>query len=135
MPGPRSCDHCGAAYTARRSTSRYCSDACRKRARRASERAAEVVLLPGPVTAATRRELVAAGRLESAFGQVALILATHIDSASTTAQVRAVPALCREHSRCMVAALKDAEDRRGADDPIDVLTKMRKRRDAKRANR
>lgn len=37
--GVRVCDWCRAAYTAQRSTSRYCSDACRAKARRATAKA------------------------------------------------------------------------------------------------
>jgi hypothetical protein len=127
MPTTRPCDQCGTTYTAQRSTSRYCSDGCRKRHLRASERAAEVVLLPGPVTAATRRELIAGGRLESALGQVALILATHIDS-TTVATVRSLAALCKAHREVMAEAERTLPVRRPEGD---ILDRLRARREGR----
>jgi hypothetical protein len=124
----RPCDHCGKPYTAQRSTSRYCSDLCRRRHGRAAAGAAEVTLLPGAVTAATRRELVAGGRLESALGQVAMVLAQHIDS-TTTATVRSLAALCKAHREVMAEAEKSLPVRSPKGD---ILDQLRARRDVKR---
>ncbi len=128
----RECESCGLAYTARRVSSRFCGDTCGKRAQRA--RAAGIPLLaaslddreaPSELERAVTRELDAAGRLQSAFGQVALELARRIGSRRETGAATA--ALARELPRQMTAALAGVER---AADPLDEI---RARRDRKRS--
>jgi hypothetical protein len=128
MPGYRQCDHCGATYPALRSTSRYCGDTCRQRARRAAQRADAGPLVPGPVWDATRAELAAAGLLDTALGQAALVLALHIDS-TTPATARALAALCKAHREVLTDVLRTAPPR--TDDPVTRLrSRVRDRRTA-----
>jgi hypothetical protein len=136
----RICNVCGRPYEAPRSTSRFCGDTCRKRNLRAPRpRLAEVrgdtcrnrnlraprprpvaqvrpVAADHPLLDAVRAELEAAGRLDSALGQVALLLATRICGVYDTGSGTAT----------MAAALRDAP---AAADPVDEL---RRRRDPKR---
>lgn len=123
------CQRCGAAYAAQRSTARYCSPACKKAAQRARRAQEAAVVVPveflGPVTKATRAELDAAGVLSTALAQIAVVLARLIDSAGP-GQGSAVASWCKEHRACMAAAVQAAPTQ--ADDP---LAKIR----AKRASR
>jgi len=73
---------------------------------------------------ATIRELEAAGRLQTAFGQVAVELARRIGSRRETGA--AVVALARELGATMTAALA------GVADAADPLDEIRARRDLKR---
>ena len=131
MSHSRACDVCGATYEARNSRSRFCGDHCRKRARRSVVTALPTNPLPIDITTATRRELEAVGRAESALGVVALVLAGMLDSPPASVSGSQFAALVREHSRCLAGAVKDA---RPVDDSDDVLVQLRKRRDAKRAD-
>lgn len=132
----KECAECGDSFEARRPNATYCGPRCRKRAQRAGRtdqkaRTVPVAPLPdqpeedGPVTAATRRELAAAGREESALGQGALAAARRIDT-PTSDSGSAVASLIREHR----AALAEALD--GAKPAMDDLDELRARRDAKR---
>ena len=76
----RSCAFCGAEYGANRSDSRFCSSACRSRARREGLPATPPVAGTGdtpehPVVVATRRELRALRALDSTEGATALLYA------------------------------------------------------------
>ena len=115
MLGPRSCDQCGTTYQPKRASSRYCSDLCRKRHRRATPAPAEPPPGGGAVTEATHRELVGAGLLESWQGAVALVLARYIDGV-TPATARALAPLCKEHRACMAAVMEAAPQ--SMDDPL-----------------
>jgi hypothetical protein len=81
----RSCDVCGVTYTAKRSTSRYCSTRCRTR----KSRGAPLAMLPQPapastggVEAATVQELSAAGQLDTPLAQACIVLARRLDHPS-----------------------------------------------------
>lgn len=128
----RQCDACGHSYPARRASSRFCSGTCGKRSQRA--RAAGITLLaatlddreaPSELVQAVTRELEAAGRLGSAFGQVAVELARRIGSRRETGA--ATSALARELPRQLAAALA------GVADAADPLDEIRARRDRKRS--
>src|SRR5690349_10856390 len=80
----RPCDSCGTVYVAKRATSKYCSTRCRTRASRGGEviefatKSSEPTEA-GPTELAARRELEAAGRLETTLGQACLALARRLD--------------------------------------------------------
>ena len=73
------CLQCGRTFAAHRSTARFCSDRCRKRASRSDDAAIPVLRAPGPVEDAARRQLDAAGNLDTALGNAALAMARKID--------------------------------------------------------
>lgn len=102
----RSCEQCGKSFEAQRATRRYCSSTCRANK---SLGAAPVAVVPadgeGAFTAATRRELVAADRVESALGQSALLLAARLDAGEGGS---AAAALNREWRATRVDALAGA---------------------------
>lgn len=107
----RACDVCGGEYEARRKTSRYCSTKCRTQASRAglSEARAEVTPMPAMegVIDATRLELEAAGRLNTAKGQVAMLLARRLET-PTAETGSAVAALARQWQASLDAAMAGA---------------------------
>lgn len=130
----RNCDVCSKVYEAKRASSRYCSDLCRKRAQRAPQVSAvvPVVSLPvsvtvGGIVEATLRELESADMVGSSLGQAALILAYRLDGGSFDTG-SSVAALVREH-RVAVAAAVDSG--RVAADPLDELAKRRSERRAR----
>jgi len=84
MTEVRSCEFCGVDYEARRQSARFCSDRCRQRLRRAPVAAGAAPTTPGEVVDATRRELVAAGMLDTTLGRLALILAARMESPAET---------------------------------------------------
>ncbi len=108
----RDCDVCGTGYEAQRRSSRYCSTRCRTRATRAGvanepvERSSDVEL-PVGVAAATEAELRAVGRLETAKGQAALLLARRLETA-TADTGSAVASLARQWQSALEAALAHA---------------------------
>lgn len=136
----RICDACGESYLAKRATSRYCSDRCRKRALRA--RAAEVVAIdpgkkrrtrsrkpPPPadepsVAAATKTDLAAVGRLAGPLGQAAMVLAGRIDAHRDTGS--ALAAVTKEWRATMSAATA------GVKREANPLDELRERREARR---
>lgn len=90
----RPCDICGDTYEAKRPSSKYCSDTCRKRSSRGAVKApdltegdGDLIELPvsargigqGPVESALRAELKTAERDGTALGQAALALARRVD--------------------------------------------------------
>jgi len=78
----RSCEQCGAPFEARRSTARFCSPACQKRAKRAEvkEPAPVARVEAGSIADAVRADL---GELvNSTSGQTALMLAQRLDRSS-----------------------------------------------------
>lgn len=105
----RQCALCGAPFTAKRSTARYCSGSCRARA---SQGATPVTPMPttqpaeARVVEATRRELVDADRLETALGQAALVLARRVESDRDTGSAAA--AVTREWRATLAEATKGA---------------------------
>src|ERR1044072_6203140 len=104
----RACDVCGKSYEAQRASSRYCSSSCR--ARKAQGATVREMRPPAEsasesgVVAATRRELEAAGRLDSALGQAALVLARRVESDRDTGSAAA--ALVKEWRATKAEALK-----------------------------
>lgn len=130
----RACDFCSIEYEAKHPSSRFCTAVCRKRNQRSPRQPPAVappVLaeLPAPggtaLTDATRAELTAAGRVDSALGRAALLLAQRLD-ASEREPGTALAALIREHRAARSEALRGAK---AAADPVDEL---RARRDRKR---
>lgn len=73
---------CGTVFQARSAKARYCSDRCRKRKGKA-DAVVELLALtadePGPVAEATARELIEAGRLDTALGQACMAMAHRLD--------------------------------------------------------
>ncbi len=79
----------------------------------------------GGLVEALRRELVDAGRLDTALGQQAIVLAVKLSSPFDTGS--AMTAVSRELRAVREEAL------RGAEQAADLLDELRLRRDAKRA--
>lgn len=110
----RDCDVCGGRYQAKRATSRYCSDRCRKRAQRAPapvSRALTAVppltpqqLEEGPLTRATLEALEEAEVVGTALGQAALLIARKLEAPSTDTG-SSIAALIKVHREVMQAAL------------------------------
>jgi hypothetical protein len=133
----RSCDLCGTEYLAKRASSKYCSERCRKRAQRSPAIASVVPIASapsappaeperGPLEAATFKELLAVGQESTAAGVSALILARRLDgvSADTGSSVAAV---IREHGRKLAEAVAAGT---AEADPLDQLAKRRQERRA-----
>lgn len=141
------CAGCGRGFEAQRKTARYCGSNCRVRAHRgtvAPIRAADPPdstppavaepRSPDPdpegvdqeLVAAARRELVAAGRLDSVLGQQALQLAARMCSAAPETG-SAFAALSRELRAVMAEAVSDGE---AQDDPVNDIDARRARKAA-----
>ena len=130
----RNCDQCGKVYQAKRPSSRYCSDLCRKRAQRSPQILMPLTAVPlvplfvptlsGGTVEATRRELERAEMVESSLGQVVLILAGRLD-AVTNDTGSSMAALAREHRAALAAAL---ESGKVAESPLDELARRRRER-------
>lgn len=129
----RNCAACSAEFDAKRDTAKYCSARCRVRANSSKPKTDR----PGPprpvpadvdgeLTAATLTELTAAGRVDSAFGRAALLLARRLDS-PVIEPGSAVAAMVRQHAASLADALK------GAAAEVDPVDELRSRRDRKRA--
>jgi hypothetical protein len=132
IPLRRRCDVCAEQYEAKRATSKFCSPKCRVRAGRDRRQGVDVpaqVEVAGAtssgVAAATRVELDAAGRTDTARGQVALALAARIDSGRDTGSALAV--LAKEHRAALDAAVQ------GAAKTASPLDELRLRREARNA--
>ncbi len=122
----RTCAACGDSLEGRPAKTRFCDATCRKRAsRRPDEAPGTFEPDGGGLLDALRRELEAAGRLDTALGQQALALAVKLSSPFDTGS--AMAAVSRELRAVREEALRGAEQ---AADPLDEL---RLRRDAKRA--
>lgn len=128
LSGERECDVCGGAYVAKRPSSRFCGDRCRKRAQRQPRTAdAPPVSAPaaveGGVLGQVTAELGEVGRLDSTLGQIAVAIATRMAGFETGA---GLAALSKELRAVMGEALGGAVT---VADPVDEL---RSRRDLKR---
>jgi hypothetical protein len=132
------CAVCGSGFETKSPAGKYCGERCKKRAQRGPK--LTVVELPvappsadasppaktdanpnskdGPVTAATRKELDEAGRLDTALGQAALFIAQRIDFVGLADTGSGVAALLKEHRTALAEAVKDAET---DDDPIEAI--------------
>lgn len=120
----RKCDRCGKSFVGQRSTAKYCSASCRSLASQTRVRGREVVQLPAPVpasssgvVAAVEAELLAAGKLSSYGGQLAMRLAHRLD-VSTADTGSALAAVSKELDRVMVALLSDVRKEPDALDEI-----------------
>lgn len=125
----KQCAVCPAEFDAKRAAARYCSERCRKRAQRQPGKAAAPPLPPDPgaeLYSATLAELTAAGRVPSAAGQAALLLARRID-ASQGETIAGLAAAVKQHGATLADAVKDG---RAAASPLDEL---RARRESNRA--
>lgn len=136
----RACESCGKQYDAKRPSSKFCGDTCRKRAQRAPktspspappsrEPAPGILELPpdpfaGVVETTTRAELDAAGRTDSALGAAALAIARKVDAISHETGASAA-SVVKEHRAALAEALKGVATRAN---PLDELTVRRERR-------
>ena len=133
----RNCDLCGVAYDAKRAGSRFCCEAHRveafgRRKKGLPESRATIQPLPaaqespvtpsGGVFAATRSELEAAGRAESALGLTALALAERIDAKLDSGS--SLAALAARLEATLATAMKGAEK----SDALDELARRRAQR-------
>jgi hypothetical protein len=134
----RDCDACGKRYEAKSKRSRFCARVdCRRardRERRRRERGAEVVPLgaaivageTGEVEGATLEQLTSAGRLETAAGRNALVLARRLDAGGLDTG-SSVAALSKQHLSALSEALAGAIV---VADAVDELRARRERRHA-----
>lgn len=124
----RRCEACGGAYEALRASSRFCGATCRSRHARGA-RAVPTAASPGGLAGAVEEELAAAGRLETALGQVTRLLAVRLESGRDTGS--GVASLARELRATLDLAVAGA---RVADSPSaqmrDELAERRGRRHA-----
>jgi hypothetical protein len=132
----RLCDVCCVPYVAQRRTSRYCSGRCRVRACRAGlsgpgrpvRRVDLVSSGPSALVQAVTAELERVGRLDSAYGVMALALARALSSSSYVSG-SSVAAMSRELIKVMDIAVEDALV------GPDLLDEVRRRREGKRLSR
>jgi hypothetical protein len=99
----RQCEECGRKYTARRSTSKYCTTKCRSQhynyEQRRNQPPGDPALEDHPLLVAVRKELEAAGRLDSTEGMLVIGLARQmVDPSISNA---ALVAASKELSRVM----------------------------------
>jgi hypothetical protein len=129
------CDQCGEDFEARSIRARLCSNKCRQRASRGqrnAESAPNIVQLT-PVSPldgsefalvdATRRELDAAGVLDTVAGHLALELAAQVCASRDTGSAKA--AASKEFRAVMADALKDVAKQA---DSLDELASRRLKR-------
>lgn len=115
-----SCAACGKQFEAKRAGHRFCSVVCRKRGHRAVESRPS---RPVSVEAATLRQLEAAGVVESALGQAALVLAARLDVAGESG---ATLAQLADKLRVTLDAATRQQGK--VADPVDELAERRRRR-------
>jgi hypothetical protein len=122
----RLCDQCGAAYLAKRSTSKFCSEKCRNDAKSKPSVTQLRVVLPvaDGVTAVVEAELEAAGRVRTVAGQAALVLARRLDNGSLETGP-ALASLAKQLESTLAVAL------RGAALKPDALDELKAARDRK----
>ena len=107
------CECCGREYTAKRSTSRFCSDLCRMRQRRSGrpprlrvvESKPERLEVPGSLLGSVMIALEEAKSLESPAGRLAVSLATRLEDPDSTDSGSAVASLSRELRAVLAEAL------------------------------
>jgi hypothetical protein len=116
-------------YEAKRAASRFCSDRCRVRNHQngGKPRPATVELpaVTGGVVSETTATLEGAGRLQTPLGQLAVLLASRIDSDGEHGS--GLAALSKELRATMLEALDGVELR------VDTLDELRVRRDSRAA--
>lgn len=116
----KACEQCGTEFEAARSTAKFCSATCRSRKRR---RPAGTLAIPGMVDQVTRR-LEQVAKLDTALGQLALIVARRLESGAETGS--AIAALTDRMVKLL--ALVEGEGATG-----DLLDEVAKKRDEKTA--
>ena len=123
----RNCDVCQTSYEAKRPSSKYCSERCRKRAQRSPEAtpAPMVIVMPpssgGSLVTATLNELAAVSQIDSSLGQSALLLARRLDEGGMDTG-SSVAAMIREHRATLAEAISSGKV---AADPLDQLAAQR----------
>lgn len=128
----RICEVCGSEYESKRKDSLTCSSTCRSQKRNGAKRADGESLDDSggrnSLVKAIRAELDAAGKADTALGQLALSLA-----ASMSGSVTGIAALSKELRSVMDAAI-GVKPGAGAGAPAaDAVDELRARRNAKRA--
>ncbi len=130
------CAHCGASFSGKRRTAKYCSTKCRKDANNARRRttqpaseheaqAAEVADLRGQgLMESVRAELTSLNKLGTTLGAQALAVAEQMAAGGETGS--AMAALSRELRSIMVLASRGGES-------ADSVDELKKKRDEKRA--
>lgn len=138
------CVMCGTPFTAKRASARYCGERCKKRAQRdpgrpaigtsgtrprsdAPAAVAQLRPMTGRVAELTERELMSAGRMDTALGAVALALASKLDEPGMDTG-SSIAALAREHRSALAAAVD------GAVKKSSPLASIKGRRDEQRAS-
>lgn len=124
----RLCPVCGGSMEGKRASAKTCSPACKKRVERnpalalagAPEPDADTGTGTGTVDAA-RRELTAAGRLDTALGRAALILAGRLDRSERETGA-ALATLTKQFEATLAAATRGADK---ADSPLDEVRRKR----------
>lgn len=128
----RNCVACGRLYETVRDSSRTFSDRCRKQKQAgvtAPPSARPDAVAGTALESATRVELVAVGRLDTAKGQAALLLARRIDAGTDTGA--AIAALAGQWRQTLEAALQSASRPDSALDGVrDELARRRSTRGA-----
>jgi hypothetical protein len=123
---------CGTKFAASSPRARFCSDKCRKRTKRsgADERSASETDGPkvGPIAAAAVRELVEAGRFDTALGQTVLALAVRLDAGQMETGA-AYAALSKEFEAKLASATRGAGR---ASAPQSLQDELAARREARR---
>lgn len=136
----RHCEHCERRFSPKSPKAKFCSDRCRRdayEARRAGKAAQPSGIVPmgaipavdGPITAATRRELVEVSREESALGQGALFAAIQLD-AGRVSGTSAAAMLARLEVLLAKATATGRSETSATDSRRDELAARRQRRGA-----
>ena len=123
----RQCDVCAETYEAKRPSSRYCGERCRKRHQRGARKPSAVTDLPrktGQVEATTVVTLTAADRLDTPLGQTTLELARRLDN-SDRETGQGLSSLAKQFQAMLAAATAGAH---AEADPIDELRAARDRK-------
>lgn len=124
----RPCDSCGQVYEAKRPSSRFCGDRCRKRGSRAPK-PANVTPMPerssneGSLVSALIADLTDADRLDTVLGRQALAIAARMESRTETAA--GIASLSKEFRAVMGEVMAGVAK---AADPIDQLREARERK-------
>ena len=124
----RTCIVCSAHFEAKRRDAATCSATCRSNRRNG---AARTNIVETELVKATRRELEAAGKLDTRLGQQAVILAARMSGTQTAA---GVGTLSKELDRVVAAAVGVIAAAKTPSDKSDDVDEFRTRRDKKRAS-
>jgi hypothetical protein len=140
----RTCEFCGDAFDAKRSTAKYCSATCRQRAKRdrakKSAKESDAPEAPQGLVASVRRDLESAGRADTFAGQLALQLAKRLTDPAESG----ISAMSKELRTVMAAAMDgvippSAEEPKSPEAPLeeqappeDEVEKARRKREEAR---